>query len=389
MQVLHAIRRELRHHPPLRGYNTNLIMKSFTFAIALLTPFLTCAATDSQPGYLPLRQNTDPSISDLALVYQGGDQRPAWTTNRFAPYVTYTDPKSGREQWLYDGFLFIEFVDGHHHTFEKLQNVEPAQKPHWLRLLNKNFGVDGIPRLDQTCQDAAKRIGPPSRKRQVILTLPVPIAGQTNWGQIDARDMNFNVVGDQTLACHWYIETALEKWRALAPKELNLAGFYWLQEGAGTNAGFLAFINAVASDVHQHGKKFYWIPYWHARGAGNWREYGFDAAWQQPNYFFHPTVPISRLQDACDFARRRNMGLEMELDDRALTQTEVFEPRLHDYLAAYISNGVKASAAIAWYEGGGALYELASSKRPEFRRDYDEIAQFVLSRQHKADDEAK
>src|SRR5690242_6656349 len=76
------------------------------------------APASKSTGYLPLWQPQPPNITDLALIYQGGLQRPHWTTNQFAPYVSYRDPQTGKEQWLFDGFLFIEFQDGRGHTFE-------------------------------------------------------------------------------------------------------------------------------------------------------------------------------------------------------------------------------------------------------------------------------
>jgi hypothetical protein len=119
---------------------------------------------------------------------------------------------------------------------------------------------------------------------------------------------------------------------------------------------------------------------------GQWKSFGFDEVWLQPNFFFHPGLSPARLQGACEFARAHEMGLEMEFDPRMITDSSVYEPRFHAYLDAFTRNGVADSAAIAWYEGGGALYRLAESDNPKMRADYDELAQFVLKRQRLADE---
>lgn len=364
-------------------------MKFVLFVLLIVIP-LRSPATDlpASGSYLPLYQNRAPDVTDLALIYQGGAQRPTWSTNRFAPYVTWQNAETGKEEWLFDGFLFIEFTDGHQHSFEPFPKMEPARKIHWQHLLDRNFAEDGLAALEQTCAAAAHRLGEPVRRRHVVLTLPVPVHGQTNWGQINGQVLDFRKNGDQLAACEWYMDAALAKWRTLAPKELDLAGFYWLQESIPvTNEFFLA----LSKQVHLRGKQFFWIPYWQPKATNliaNWRACGFDAAWQQPNYFFNPKVPMARLQEACDFAHKNGMGMELEFDGRLLTQPAVYQPRLDAYLAAFTRNGVQAESSMAWYEGGGALYDLAISKDPAMRQQYDRIARFILERQHKADEQS-
>lgn len=338
-------------------------------------------------GYFPLWPTQPPHIADLALIYQGGLQRPHWTTNAFAPYVSYRDPQNGREQWLFDGFLFLEFADGRGHTYEPGRRLQPATQADWLWLLERNFAPDdGIPQLEQACRQAAARLGKPLRPRQVLLTIPEPISGQTNWGALEGRALDFHRPADRVAACQWYVDIALAKWQALAPQQLQLAGFYWLHESAPRGGDLLPPVARLVHERHQH---FFWIPYWQpGAAAGNWRAYGFDVAWQQPNHFFHPEVPDTRLQAACAFAREHGMGLEMEFDSRLLTQPEVFAPRFNAYLDSFTTNGVQESASIAYYEGGGALFKLADSTEPDQHRHYDRLARFICERQQRADQQA-
>ena len=358
-------------------------------AAVFLPPQRTPAATNS---FFPLWQKSPPNAADTVLIYQGGSGRLPWTPDQFQPYVSYRDPRDGREKWLFDGFLFIEYrtrVGAETRTFsggEGNGKWLPADKSIWLRLLDKNFEPGhGVPALEECCAETEERLGPPLRPRQVILTLPEPIAGYTNWGELDGRKLDFSKPDDRLAACDWYIGHALEKWRALTPKHLILAGFYFVPEYASPPNRQL--LPLISRKIHERGLRFFWIPFWHAAGAGDWQTLGFDLASQQPNYFFHPELPPSRLQEACDFAHEHGMGLEMELDGRLISQPEIFAPRFDAYLKAFAGNGVKDSASMSYYEGGGAILQLAQSNNRTLHSDYDRLAHWVLDRQSLADEQ--
>lgn len=357
----------------------------------LVTGILSAAApSPAAPAggaFYPLWRETPPNTTDMVLIYQGGRQRSAWVPEEFAPYVACRDRRDDKEKWLFDGFLIIEYVNAKKHAYEEGLNLPAADKEDWLDLLARNFEPGhGLAALEQTCAQAERRLGRPLRPRQFVLTLPEPIEGATNWGQLNGRRLDFNLPADRVAASEWHIDNALAKWRALAPKHLTLAGFYFVPER--TVKSNPRFLPLVAEKVHQHGLRFFWIPYWQAPGAAEWKAHGFDVAWQQPNHFFHPELPDSRLQQACDFARLHGMGMEFEMNDRLLSRPDTFAPRFDAYLKAFEQAGAKASASITYYEGGGALLHLAQSPKPELRAQYERLAQWVLDRQRLANEEA-
>ena len=353
--------------------------------LGIVTLFSGLSHAGAQPnnstGYLPLRSSAAAGISDLVLIYQGGTHRPAWTPEQLAPYVSHRDATTGKESWLFDGFLFIEFMDGRGHEFTHGYGKQSARKEDWLWLLDRNFEKGlALDALEQTIAAVARRIGPPPQTRRIVLSLPEPIRGQTNWGSLDGRALNFQNEADRVAACRWHIETARKRWENFSPKHLELAGFYWIAENAGSAGTMLPQINQV---IHAHGKKLFWIPYWQAGGAKDWQKLGFDAAYQQPNHFFKPEVADDRLDAACAFARTHGLGLEFECDARAIKSADQFRPRLHAYLEAFERNGVRTNSAMAYYEGGGALGQMAGAAEPEARALYDEVARWVISRQSK------
>lgn len=266
--------------------------------------------------------------------------------------------------------------------------MPPAKKANWIKLLDKNFATDdGVPNLESVCRAAVGRIGEPIRRRQLILTIPEPILGQTNWGEISGKALDFRRMADRLAAIEWYLDLALQKWQSFAAKQLELAGFYW---GYENTRGKNDFFPAVAKLVHARGKQFFWIPYWDKTGSQDqWKALGFDAAWQQPNHFFHPELPDSRLNEACAFARQHGMGLEMEFDGSMISDPEKFVRRFDAYLDVFAQMGVKDTSSIAYYEGGGALHRLAVSADPQVRAHYDRIARFILDRQKLADEKLR
>jgi uncharacterized protein DUF4855 len=332
----------------------------------------------STGSYLPPASSRAAGLSDIVLIYQGGTDRLPWTPEQFAPYVS-ARTSDGREHWLFDGFLFIEFRDNRGHMYSAGLNAKPARQEDWLWLIERNFAPGtGVPALDQAVNSAARRLGEPARPRQVILTIPEPLPDLTDWGSLNGRPVDFRQSEDRIAACRWHIETALAQWDALHPVHLKLAGFYWVAESSALDATILP---QVAEIVHAHGLRFFWIPYWLAPGAGDWAKLGFDAAYQQPNHFFHPEIGDRRLDEACAFARRNQMGLEFECDNRVYQSPEVFRPRLYSYLRAFEAGGVREQAAMAYYEGGGVLLHLFNSSDARSRADYQAIADWVVARQ--------
>jgi len=334
-------------------------------------------ASASPPGaFLPRSPSAGPS--DIVLIYQGGADRLRGSPEELAPYVSAKDTQ-GSERWLFDGFLFIEYRDGRGHDYVSGQSHDPARQEDWLWLIERNFAPgSGVPALDQAIDLASERLGAPERPRQVILTLPQPIPSLRSWGTLDGHALDFADPKDRVAACRWHIETALAKWNALRPKHLELAGFYWVAEDSHQDATILP---VVAELIHAHGLRFFWIPYWRAEGAGDWSRLGFDTVYQQPNHFFHPEVEDERLDEACGFARRHHMGLEFECDRRACKSPDTYRPRLYSYLHAFEADGVRDGAAMAYYEGGGALLDMFHSSDMKCRADYQVIVDWVIARQ--------
>ena len=75
------------------------------------------------------------------------------------------------------------------------------------------------------------------------------------------------------------------------------------------------------------------------------------------------------------------MGLEMEFDNRALADAkESRRDRLISYIKAFEENKVFKEASIAYYEGGGTIYEFYRSKNPLDKEIMDRLAKIIIQR---------
>lgn len=323
-------------------------------------------------GYL----KTD--IRDLVLIYQGGVQRMDWNIEHIRPYVVHEN-RFGKRDWLFDGFLFLEFDSGKGVSFEARNNAPLAKKEDWLWLVDRHFEKGkGIDALNTCINEEISKLGKPSFKHQLVISLLQPVEGQKDWGEIDGKKLDFSKEEDQLEACKWYISQLMKQFDKMENRQIELAGFYWIPETMLRNKGV---VRKVADYIHNLGLKFYWIPYYTAWGYSEWKELGFDAAYLQPTFFWNPQIKDNRLDRACELARTYGMGLEMEFDGAAMVNSK---KNLRNqglmYMDAFRRNGVFRNSALAYYEGGGSIYRFSRSDVPEDKQFIDTLAYFIQKR---------
>lgn len=336
--------------------------------------------TDPQTCYIYLNSKLTNNITDLALIYQGGIKRLDWNKEQLQPHVSWINPSSQKEEWLFDGFLFLEFRDFRGNIFANGYGGEPASKEvlDWYldRIFEKNLSVDA---LDQVIGETINRIGKPQKMRQVILTIPEPIRGYKNWGVLNGKKLDFDIEEDRLAAAQYFIDKLLERWNKGNFKNITLAGFYWVAEEVHNENKSL--VMNTKEYIHKKNKKFYWIPWWKSPGSPSWKDC-FDVAYQQPNHFFNKSVPDSRLDEACEFACEHNMGLEMEWDVRVWTDKAAFLPRMNAYLDYFEKHEVIKNAAIAHYMDGEGLYAMTKNlSDPDVLKVYIRYCNILVKRQ--------
>lgn len=351
-----------------------LLRKAFK-AVALFIMLLLCS------GQSVFGQYKTDKISDLALIYQGGVNRLDWTREQFVPYVVHQFA-DGHKDWLFDGFLFLDFSNGKGKGYAYGYNKENAGKEEWLWLLSRLFEKDkALSALDQCIQQEKKEIGNPGFKHQVVIGLPMALPNQKDWGALNGVSLDFSKQPDQIKAMVWYVRELIKHFKAAKYKNLNLAGFYWLDEDVATCK---RLSKPISDYIHAQNKYLCWIPYWKAKGFEQWKELGFDIAYQQPNHFFEANIPDSRLDDACQSAMLHHMGMEFEFDERALFDCkDSFYNRMKAYMDYFEKNNVFKNSAIAYYSGGDAILKMYQSHNPKDHEIMDRLANLLIQRHHR------
>ena len=335
------------------------------------------------PGkYLPM---TD--IRALVLIYQGGSHRMDYNAEQLRPYVVHED-RFGNRDWLFDGFLFLEFDSGKGVSYHVRGSAPLARKEDWAWLVDRHFeSGKGIAALDDCIAAAVRELGEPPFRHKVVIGIPEPPRGQKDWGELEGRKLDFSNEEDRIAACKWYADLLEERFRSSGFRHLELTGFYWLPEILRQSR---EVTRALGDYVRSKGLRFYWIPYYTAQGYSEWRDLGFDAAYLQPTYFWNRKIGDERVDRACELARTYGMGLEMEFDMRASVKSEECRrDRGMGYMSSFRRNGVYRSSAIAYYEGGGGVYYFTKTTAPEDRAFIDTLAYFIRDRRHRMLDGAK
>ncbi len=319
------------------------------------------------------------NIADLVLIYHGGVHRPLeWTKEDFVPYVVHQD-QHGNKNWLFDGFLFLEFKDGKGKNFAPGYDKLNAQKQDWEWLLDRNFENNrAFSALDQCIGEQKEILGNPHFEHKLIAGLPSPIINQKDWGKLDGKKLDFSKIDDRVEAAKWYVDRFLERYKKSGYKNLKLEAFYWVDEDM---KGCADILIPLGDYIRSKNLKFVWIPYWWAPGYDKWKEYKFDFAWIQPNHFFNQKIGDERIDQACSFAKGKNMGVEMEFDSRALIKNDKgYRKRLVAYIDAFERNKAFSEASIAYYEGGKGFYDFYKSTNPEDKELIDRLAKHIINR---------
>ncbi len=357
-------------------------VKIFIFYIILVSTFnLSCAkkkATLEKKQEIKVPIIRGGETKDLVLLYHGGTHRLDYTEEQIIPYL-YRE-KEGKKEWLFDGFLFIEFKDNRGYEYAKGYDQKPAGKSQWKWLLSRNFEKGkGVHALNSLLDKLSKAGEAPKRMRNVVLTLPDPIVGHKTWGDLNGRNLDFDLKADRIEACKWYVDYVIDEWKKQGFDQLNLEGLYWVAETQKDTRDILPEIGAY---IKSKGYKFYWIPYMYADGAAEWKKAGFHFAFQQPNYFFSLDRPYSLLTKAVAMGKDYDMGLEMEFDFNV--DKPDYQKRYYDYISAFEEGGVWKSKRVAYYEGGGAWLQMSKSKTKQ-KEMYDFLADIIVKRQNEMD----
>lgn len=343
----------------------------------------------------------DPLTSDMALIYSGDSSRPSWGQANLKPYLMHTYADGSQPTWMFDSFLFLEFgfqgrrIDNYSGQY----NLQGATQAQWEQLFKIQMGIanknQGMTVLDNMITTLKKTLGEPAIKHKVVIQLPTPRAGQTDWGKVNDRTLNFNSNADMLTAMKWAVDRILELWAQCNFKNIDLIGVYCVDETMGAVGDRF---KAIKPYLTEKGLKLYWIPYYTSNPTKTkWKDYGVDVAYLQPNYYFEKNIYKTQLRAAIDEAKKYGMGLELEFQpdgmwnyNRTSSETDMTVPsnasfytRLVDYIDEFEAKGVFDKSAIAYYSGNDGFTRFANSSSAEDLAVMDRLAHLIDARHKK------
>ena len=378
------------------------------------------------------------TFADLDLLPGGVTKKTPrnWDVDRLKPHVTFTD-ETGREQWLHEAFLFIGGEDAAARTLLCIPDGKDksANQKSWKDFADYWLARGGVlDMLDKTISEAGARIGRPSFRHKVVMTMPDPImleyfydktSSTTYWGEVYGRQLDFSSTSDQVLAYRWFIDYVREAWDKAAPDNLELAGFYVLSEilvarPGGWNYEYKRWdkiLPYVSEYLHDMKYCLYWIPYYQADGYDMTSELGIDYAWIQPNKYWDYPEKKQKKSWSWVFNSMSTYGHGMEIEfegshgesgwsqyeegvsrtnssiletvrtdndaqgtakGRPNPQADRNKQLLRDYMNEFRKAGFYGKARIATYSGTNAMYELATSPDQKDRDMYLEYCRFIV-----------
>ncbi len=372
----------------------------------LLTLLLAAVAIASDAASVVNKFRTDTEVCDPVLIYTGGlSKRADWTqAKNIRPYLThgYAD---GTRDWFYDSFIYNEtnWTDKVTKETRVLINAKggqlPATKADWDAYLQHVLGPKGdLATLDAQIDYWKQSLGEPRMRHKVIIGMPYPCKDgrgtpndcswkKFNFGTIDGVDMDFSSRDHRLKASYYAVDEIIRLFEEGNFKNFDLAGIYCAEE---TLYSVQDFIKGVNDYIHEKGLRTYWIPFWSGNDqyALEWKAYGFDIAYRQPNYFFYtvPAIPKYRLTECIDQCKMYGLGLELEFEttspSNALHEiSPEYHQRLIDYIDYFEKKGVWAESGVAHYGGSKGYIELASSADPVNQATMDRLADIVRERQ--------
>ena len=377
-----------------------------------------------------------PFFADLALIYGGGSRNPKyWDKERIASHVTWTDPKTKEEKWLFDAFLMLEMrtpdnVDPHafgigikdwNDNTLAMKTANKADAEAWLDFW---FMPDnGFTALDAAVGEAAARIGPAPVIRKVIVMMPdisaherynVESSSTTYWGTIDGRVMDFSNPADRIAAYCWFVDEVRSRFQKAEFQNIELGGFYIMSEelpsmrsGVGGHGGdtidgqmrdgweveakaWEDVFPAVANYIHLYKEALVWIPYRCAAGFRYWKEFGIDYAYMQPNRFWD-TNNVNPMSSFWNQIATYKLNMELEFDDRMMRnpvdksdssykEGETFmtyRNRWREYVDGMQNAQVYGEKQLAVYMGYDSFNHLKNSSEYEEKALFNEFCRLI------------
>ncbi|MBP5572039.1 MAG: DUF4855 domain-containing protein [Bacteroidales bacterium] len=377
-----------------------------------------------------------PFFADLALIYGGSTRTPRyWDKARIASHVTWTDPNTKEEKWLFDAFLALDMRNMDYNDPRALAigikdwsdnsiPMKAGRQQEAIEWLDYWFSEgNGFVALNEAVGDAISRIGPPPVSRKVIVMMPdIPAHERYNimtsstkyWGSVDGRELDFSNPADRVAAYCWFVDEVRARFSKAAFQNIELGGFYIMSEeiasmrsGEGGHGGDLIdgqmrdgweveakawdeVFPAVSNYIHLYNEAVVWIPYRCAAGFRYWQDFGIDYAYMQPNRFWD-TNNVNPMSSFFYQISTYKLNMELEIDDRVMRHPvdqadssykegedyNTYRARWREYIDGMQNAEVYGYKQLACYLGGDSFNNIKNSSDYEERALFNEFCRLI------------
>ncbi|MHC8514330.1 DUF4855 domain-containing protein [Sporosarcina sp. ITBMC105] len=315
------------------------------------------------------------NLKSGALIYNGFKEIEKFTPQFFSHYLK-TKPVNGIQQNMFETFVILglryneqsdQFVDGpsNHANYED-----------WKTYIDRTFHADGA---IQNLNTAARWA---NRKVDVYVAIPYPKRNESIIN-LNGEDVGSGVYARYDLA-NWYVKEVLKEFERGQYDNINFKGFYWLSETVRT-VDDEVIISSISSLLNKHDKFFIYSPHATSTNFYKWQDYGFDAAFLQPNAF-RATTPNKeeRLHRAFLNAQIYGTGITIEIDSYHMDKAEQGVEAFDLYMDMSKRYGLDEKGMM-FYQGTNMVERMATFDHPVYKRWYEQLTETFFINDTKAD----
>ncbi|MBQ3229615.1 MAG: DUF4855 domain-containing protein, partial [Clostridia bacterium] len=294
--------------------------------------------------------------------------------NMLLPFVAYLDDEGNIKDTFMDGFLYCNSGELPSGSLPHLENY----KQDWEHVYDITFnGAAGLDKLEETVQQVKDALDKPDYKVQVYFTFLTIKDTVKNFGDVDGDGVTEDLLTAEgrKKVIDWYIDLNTNEFNSRGYKNLEIGGFYWINEAVTWGADDSAIIKEVAGYVHEKDSYFLWIPYYKANRFYLGNELDFDIVCMQPNVVFTSDAPLWRFDSTAEMVKARKMCVEIEHTYQALS-----DPNFARSYMLYLYYGAVTGymdAIHIYYDDTDNFAQMGYSDNPLCRMQYDATYEFI------------
>lgn len=325
--------------------------------------------TNAESEAFASTENTPIKAENLIFVY-GDRNKP----EDLLPMVAYLDEDGNITDTFMDGFIYCS----HNQLPSGTQAHLPNYKIDWDYVIDKNFNGDiSFDVLDQTVGQVKEALNIPDYKVQVYVSFLTLRQEVTDFGDVDGDGISedASTVEGRRKIFDWYIDLNLRTFEEKNYQNLELNGFYWVNESVIWESDDSQVITEAGQAVHDAGSNFLWVPYFEANRYFTGYELGFDVISMQPNVVFTTDAPYWRFDATASATKKYKMSVEIEHSYQAMGDPEFARTyMMYLYYGAKTGymNGIKI-----YYDDVNNFSKLGYSDSALCRMQYDATYNFA------------